>query len=131
MERKYRLTSTNGTTEETGDTAGKTLVGLGQEMNVASMSVNDVLHELEAFQVFGTPPQFSRARTGKQALTLVAELRLMEIFGMDDPNQLVFPAYPADLAEKVKKHRDRVASDDAYQASILKKREEDNIRNAG
>jgi len=110
--RFWNLVTGNGIALEKGDTAGKVLGGLNMAMNIASMSVNDVLHELENLQVKGTAQQFSRARTGRQALSIVGELRLMEIFAMDDPNQLVEPEYPEDLAETIKKNYQRKGLND-------------------
>jgi len=102
MARFWNLVTGNGTSDEPGDTAGLPLRGMRQEMNTCSMTVDMVLADLGKLHVKGTKAQFSRATTGKQALTLVAELRLLEIFGFETPMDLVNPQYPDDLQEKIK-----------------------------
>lgn len=130
MERFYPLViGRNG--EQSGDSAGRELKGLNQWLHVNGMTARKMLEELLTLQIRGDEMQFSKARAGKQPLTLPAEVRIMGICSFDSITELTEPHYDEEMAEKIKRHRDRVASDDAYQASILKKREEDNIRNAG
>ena len=100
--RKYPLVVGKGNGVEQGDTAGQELKGLGQAMHISRWSGEDVIRLLYELDVEGTTQQLSRARCARQALTLPGEIRLMEICGYDSPNQLIKPAYDAEMAERIR-----------------------------